>query len=94
MVISHLPESRAEPNVAFLRYGHIKFLFLYIWFSRLLVDKYSDIDLSSVTSNYTVADLVILTPSENERTGRYIDIAVRRAKQFSNDMHHFCLLVP
>ena len=62
--------------------------------SRLLVDKYSDIDLSSVATNYTVADLVILTPAEDEKSGRYIDIVVRRAKMFSNDMHHFCLLVP
>ena len=62
--------------------------------SRLLVDKYSDIDLSSVATNYTVADLVILTPDEDEKSGRYIDIVVRRAKMFSNDIHHICLIVP
>ena len=40
------------------------------------MDKFTDIDLSSVTTNYTVVDLVIVRADESHMTGRYIDIVV------------------
>jgi len=59
LVISHSEQSRAEPTTASI---------------KLVLDKYTDIALKSVTTNYSVADLVLVTSDEGERTGRVVNI--------------------
>ena len=45
---------------------------------RLLVDKYTDIDMTSIITNYTVENLTVIHPDETQRTGRTIDIQIPR----------------